>query len=265
MKQFDPKVGLDAPSPPPHFWVARSRGVHGDQKVLPRSVLFHQGCYSHVGRAGSRRGQILSLGSGCVHLGTVLHEMLHAAGFWHEQSRPDRDEHVSVQWRNIRQELEYFFFANCLSPTACPLRKNTGNESTYLCDRYGMEDNFARYSRGEVSTLDLPYETDSVMHYRSTAFSRNGRPTLLPRRPGGAGARMGQREVMTELDLKKLNRLYGCDEGAAVVTTTAATVVDPKCRDRMGSKFCYEWFKAVAKKQTKKQTQALFSLPNLSG
>jgi hypothetical protein len=31
----------------------------------------------------------------------------------------------------------------------------------------GMEDNFARYSRAEVSTLSLPYDTSSVMHYSS--------------------------------------------------------------------------------------------------
>ena len=38
--------------------------------------------------AGSRGGvQVLSLGSGCVHQGIVVHELLHALGLWHEQSR----------------------------------------------------------------------------------------------------------------------------------------------------------------------------------
>ena len=86
-------------------------------------------------------------GYGCVSIGTVVHEMLHAAGFWHEQSRPDRDQHVSILWENI-------------SP--------------------GREDNFARYSRAEVSTLSLPYDTQSVMHYSATAFSRNGQYTITP-------------------------------------------------------------------------------------
>ena len=36
----------------------------------------------------------------------------------------------------------------------------------------GREDNFAKYSRGEVSTLQLPYDTESILHYRSNAFSR---------------------------------------------------------------------------------------------
>ena len=46
------------------------------------------GCWSYVGRTLGR--QELNLASGCTGSGTIEHEMLHALGTWHEQSRPDR-------------------------------------------------------------------------------------------------------------------------------------------------------------------------------
>ena len=104
-----------------------------------------------------------------------MHEMLHAAGFWHEQSRPDRNEHVRIYWENITP---------------------------------GFDDNFARYSRAEVQTLSLAYDTGSIMHYAATAFSKNGRFTIQALKPN---RNLGQRNAMTKLDIRKLNTLYGCE------------------------------------------------------
>lgn len=51
-------------------------------------------CFSSVG--DQQNGQILSLGSGCDHKAVIEHELLHALGFYHEQSRTDRDDYVDI-------------------------------------------------------------------------------------------------------------------------------------------------------------------------
>ena len=49
------------------------------------------------------RGQVVKLREGrCFPQGVAAHEIIHALGFYHEQSRPDRDRHVKVDFNNIK-------------------------------------------------------------------------------------------------------------------------------------------------------------------
>lgn len=65
--------------------------------------LFALRCSSYVGRIGGQ--QTISVGNAdgsitCKH-GNLVHEIAHSLGFFHEHSRPDRDQYVEIKWGNI--------------------------------------------------------------------------------------------------------------------------------------------------------------------
>lgn len=64
-------------------------------------LLLLNRCCSYVGRRGGGP-QAISIGKNCDKFGIVVHELGHVIGFWHEHTRPDRDEHVSIIRENIQ-------------------------------------------------------------------------------------------------------------------------------------------------------------------
>ncbi|KAL3982219.1 Astacin (Peptidase M12A) family protein [Acanthocheilonema viteae] len=124
-------------------WVPRSTEDYDYIYIMP-----DRGCYSMVGKTGGK--QTVSLGTGCIQKGIIMHELMHAVGFFHEQSRSDRDNHITVLWGNIQP---------------------------------GMQGQFEKYDHGMTDSLGANYDYDSIMHYGPLAFSRNGQPTLVPKIP----------------------------------------------------------------------------------
>lgn len=57
-------------------------------------------CWSYVGRIGGRQ-QISIRNKGCAVKGIVEHEIFHALGRFHEQSRPDRNYYIDIDSSNI--------------------------------------------------------------------------------------------------------------------------------------------------------------------
>nr|CAD2183544.1 unnamed protein product [Meloidogyne enterolobii] len=39
--------------------------------------------------------------AGCLSVGTVIHEIMHALGIWHEMNRFDRNEQLWINYKNI--------------------------------------------------------------------------------------------------------------------------------------------------------------------
>ncbi|WP_314511825.1 M12 family metallopeptidase [Xanthocytophaga agilis] len=59
------------------------------------------GCSSAVGMQAQE--QSIILGPDCTK-GTVIHEIGHAVGLFHEHSRTDRDNHLVIKWNNIKSD-----------------------------------------------------------------------------------------------------------------------------------------------------------------
>lgn len=60
-----------------------------------------------------------------------------------------------------------------------------------------------------IDQMNEPYDYSSIMHYGPYAFSSNGKRTILARKPGAG--KMGQRVQFSEIDLRKINKLYQCN------------------------------------------------------
>ena len=59
-----------------------------------------------------------------------------------------------------------------------------------------------------MTTQGVEYDLDSIMHYGSRAFSRNGLATILPVDSSIMASRLGQRQGLSTKDLQHVMTLY---------------------------------------------------------
>ena len=108
------------------------------------TIKWRDGCSSSVGMRGGQ--QWLSLSSGCYSKRIIQHEFIHAMGFMHVQSRPDRDQYVTIHYDNIQ-----------------------GGEGNW---------NFELLSDSWL-TFGVAYDPKSFMHYHWNAFAKDySKPTI---------------------------------------------------------------------------------------
>ncbi|CAD5218418.1 unnamed protein product [Bursaphelenchus okinawaensis] len=145
-------------------------------------VRFFQGggCYSQVGKAFGSAEQVISIGRGCEQFGIITHEIAHTLGFFHSQSRYDRDGFVNIVYSNLSPSM------------ASQFSKQT--ESTN--NNYGVE-----------------YDYGSVMHYADTDSSK-GVVTMLAKDKIYQHT-MGNNVGPSFADLLAMNIYYGCVQNCA--------------------------------------------------
>ena len=95
------------------------------------------------------------------------------SGFWHEQSRQDRNKYIVINWDNIQT---------------------------------GKERNFHRCRSCTIQ--NEKYDVESIMHYSKYAFSNGNGPTM--RMKGCIKCELGQRKGFSKLDVQGINSFYGC-------------------------------------------------------
>ena len=155
---------------------------------------------SYVGMKGGR--QVITLGVD-VSQRTIRHEIGHAVGLEHEHNRLDRDNYVEICWENIED----------------------GEESSFV--RWGMYiKNPLLFCSEDIGAYDYA----SIMHYGKYTFSKNNRPTIIPK---DKTVEIGNSEVLSTGDIETVRVMY-CYNSRPVTDLTVIVGDSPGIQPQQG-------------------------------
>ncbi|KAG1650823.1 Zinc metalloproteinase nas-34 [Nymphon striatum] len=184
-----------------------------ENEIPPNDYLvfnsYEYECSADIGRERSGPHEV-SLGRGCEHLSVILHEVGHALGMFHEQSRSDRDQYIKVITHNISPEFQFAF----------------NKELDY---NYG-----------------IPYDYTSIMHYMRDGFSvKPGQKITISTIDPTLEYLIKERKEPSFRDIKLLNMMYKCNApnkcGGII---SRATTINSPVTQKIEKMNCIWWIQA---------------------
>ncbi|XP_065652529.1 uncharacterized protein LOC136079840 [Hydra vulgaris] len=182
-------------------------------------TTLNDGCWSYVGKQGTSKQQI-AIGYTCNTKGTILHEMLHAMGFLHEQQRCDRDSYIEIIKPNINNIVGGIKFDAMVQ--------------------------FECYYSIQQTHYSSPYDIFSIMHYELWALSKKPKRTANTKtmrlKPEFMNLTIDIEELigkmgrMSDTDKQEVNALYGCIAPTCIVScngTNTCAELPPTPNDKM--------------------------------
>jgi hypothetical protein len=71
-----------------------------------------------------------------------------------------------------------------------------------------------------VTAFDQQYDFKSVMHYGMFDFAQDKSVYTIKPKPSYEDRKIGQREWLSQIDIKKINLMYSCENKAVITTST---------------------------------------------